>query len=305
MARSYEERLRDEFGTTADASTAGFIFPDGDMLDLHEGYGYRADHRAINVVSDIRLSRRLKRETGGDNMIMHYLMDKLNLIRLIMEAPGFEITKEPTSHQERTLLDIVNTNPTTYYVDMVDVGKHGKILESFSKDYDMPEDWDRFIRDMNKFYYGSVRPVTYRESFKENWERLNRINPPRLIKPKKEWAEKVVSNPRHTADMFTDFRLSKPWEGSAAKARLMAIGTSDGVFLSATPKAAPGHRKIPGMIFNPDKSIMKKFASKYTSGTKKDKFMRESNKGKNINGVKLLFSMPLIEAQSLWKNAQI
>lgn len=286
MARSYEERLRDEFGTTADASTAGFIFPDGDMLDLHEGYGHRADHRGINVVSDIRLHRRLKTESGGDNMIMHYLMDKLNLIRLIMEAPGFEITEEPTSQQERTLLDIFSINPTTYYVDMVDVGKHGKILESFSKAYDMPEDWDRFERDVNKFYYGSVRPVTYRESFKENWERLNRVNP------------------RHKADMFTDFRLPKPWEGSAAKARLMAIGTSDGVFLSATPKAAPGHRKIPGMIFNPDKSIMKKFASKYTSGMKKDKFMRESNKGKNINGVKLLFSMPLIEAQSLWKNAQ-
>lgn len=111
MFRTADEReklfkdAKDEFGTTRDFREAGYLLPDGSMLDFSEKNnggepGRRgADHRDIaRVIND--------RSYGT---MTEYLDDFINegAIRLIPESGAFSIAQQPTKEQKNMLRNFI------------------------------------------------------------------------------------------------------------------------------------------------------------------------------------------------------
>lgn len=96
---------KDEFGTTTDFREAGYLLPDGSMLDFSEKRdggpaGQRSqDHRSIS---------RVMNDVNYDTMT-EYLDDFMNegAIRLLPESGTFSIAKQPTKAQKNLLRDFI------------------------------------------------------------------------------------------------------------------------------------------------------------------------------------------------------
>lgn len=109
------EKAVKEFGITENPSLAGYIIPDGRMLNFGE-YGTRSkDHREIGVVLP-----------EADNLRGHEAIEafcKLGNIRLLMSnnSINFDIHVRPTDAQYDTMEDILyrhNKDKTPVFVDM-------------------------------------------------------------------------------------------------------------------------------------------------------------------------------------------
>jgi hypothetical protein len=84
------------FGTTEDVKLAGYLTPEGRFLDFSGGTGSRAfDHRQISMA-----------EGRGGSSGMREFMNKGN-IRLLPDAPSFEIIRPPTWEQREGLKQFI------------------------------------------------------------------------------------------------------------------------------------------------------------------------------------------------------
>lgn len=130
------EKAVKEFGITDNPSLAGFIIPDGRMLDFSSkghGGGRTRDHSEIGTI----FSTKIKSISG------HQAIEKfgaLGNIRLIYSTNSiaFDIYKRPTRDQYDTIDDILHNADTVTIIVGFPGGK--------SKDFDFNEPGDELVR---------------------------------------------------------------------------------------------------------------------------------------------------------------
>lgn len=151
--KRYDE-IKEHFGTTDDIFEAGYLLPDGSMLDFsgrHWGNtesGRRSvDHRDIEevfseLVDDDDLSRAMNNFIANGN------------IRLMPESGGIELSKMPTEKQFKTLEKYFDTFLVDYdeevRVDFVD----NKNQTWETKEFDSEYGTDKALRDIRNYYRG-------------------------------------------------------------------------------------------------------------------------------------------------------
>ena len=95
---------KNEFGVTSNLKQAGYILPDGTLLNFGS-YGYReTDHRAIE---GIYTSNNIK--IWNDEYRFNYVVDFMNhgAIRCCLNGGILDMTKEPTSQQYYVIKNFV------------------------------------------------------------------------------------------------------------------------------------------------------------------------------------------------------
>lgn len=148
IVESLLSKAKDYFGTTFYKKLAGYLNTDGTYLDFsgekfgNVGSATRSmDHREIVDVIDIA-------EDG--TAAMHQYMNEGN-IRLMPEAPGINLTKEPTSEQYEKLKDYIYYflgREKEFYVDISDT--NGGIVKSF--EYESPTSVDLILLDIKDWF---------------------------------------------------------------------------------------------------------------------------------------------------------
>jgi len=122
-------------GYTDDLREAGYVLPNGKLLDLsgkkRGGYPFTRglDHREVNHIVEM-----------PDFVSM-------GAIRLFPETCGADIRKEPTANQLRVIWRMVSGSPRGYTLEMLSPHK-GR----FYKEYDVGVKADRVINDIRKYY---------------------------------------------------------------------------------------------------------------------------------------------------------
>ena len=149
-AEYFRKKALKAFKTTTNFNEAGYLLPDGKMLNFSGGernHRYR-DHREIGEIYEA---------TNGVKALNRFLRD--GNIRVMAESPGIDLASgvEPTKEQYAALRRFINTNGVTdgqFFVDFssadgANVGKYaytGKIVA------------DRIINDIKYFFQnGKVR----------------------------------------------------------------------------------------------------------------------------------------------------
>jgi hypothetical protein len=100
MAQTLFDRAKTFYGTTEDPYSAGYLLPDGEMLDFSEGggQGRTLDHRNIGIVypaSDDEPYVKMHRFVAAGAL----RMAQFNLFDRAMRALGFSAHKKPTREQ--------------------------------------------------------------------------------------------------------------------------------------------------------------------------------------------------------------
>ncbi len=111
-ALSIFDKAKQTFGLTQEFSLAGYILPDGDMLDFAEGQPYQRtlDHRSINQCYDF------KKEGDTYNLGMKMFMNE-GAIRLNVHSgsAAFDLSKKPTFLQRERIRELVRAINSGYY----------------------------------------------------------------------------------------------------------------------------------------------------------------------------------------------
>jgi hypothetical protein len=131
------------FGITDDPNVAGYMTPNGNMLDFSGerfggGNGTRyMDHNEISYLLDVDYPKVAYMKLGG--------------IRLSPEAHGFECKVKPTAQQYSTLrIYLDEFSNYTRHVDLYDPEEN----TNFNKSYEADRPTDRIINDIKRFYAG-------------------------------------------------------------------------------------------------------------------------------------------------------
>ena len=148
IMESLLDNAKDYFGTTFYKKLAGYLNTDGTYLDFsgekfgNAGSTTRAmDHREIADIIDTA-------EDGTDAM---YKYISEGNIRLMPEAPGINLMKEPTSEQYEKLKDYIYYflgRDKEFYVDISDT--NGGIVKSF--EYKSPTSVDLILLDIKDWF---------------------------------------------------------------------------------------------------------------------------------------------------------
>lgn len=145
-----KDKAKDYFGTTYFKRLAGYLNTDGTYLDFSgERFGNvgattrSQDHREIADIID-------NAESGTDAMYQY--MNEGN-IRLMPEAPGVDIIKEPTERQYAQLKDYIDYflyKEKVFYIDISD--SNGNNIKSF--EYSYPTKIDSIVEDIKNYFKG-------------------------------------------------------------------------------------------------------------------------------------------------------
>jgi hypothetical protein len=151
---AYEAREKavEHFGYTDNFGVAGYILPDGRMLnfsgDKNKGYGLRGqDHRAIGYVFE---------NLKGNAALARFVKD--GNIRIIAESPGITISNQtvPSDQQYAKIREFINAvkSERAFYVDFMD--EKGMNVGSIA--YEGTVDETEIIYDIKEFFRtGEVR----------------------------------------------------------------------------------------------------------------------------------------------------
>ena len=151
---AYEAREKavEHFGYTDNFGVAGYILPDGRMLnfsgDKDKGYGIRGqDHRAIGYVFE---------NLKGNAALARFVKD--GNIRIIAESPGITISNQtvPSDQQYAKIREFINAvkSGRAFYVDFMDE----KGVNAGSVAYEGTVDETEIIYDIKEFFRtGEVR----------------------------------------------------------------------------------------------------------------------------------------------------
>jgi hypothetical protein len=142
------EKAKEHFGTTTNFKEAGYILPDGSMLDfsgkrIGGSAGRRdMDHREIN-------------EIGTE---MTPFMEMGN-IRLHTESNGIELASKPTKEQLRTIADFARDRNGKVWVDFLKRVDENTIMADHAVGYESASP-AKVVNDINKYYDDGIKPLT-------------------------------------------------------------------------------------------------------------------------------------------------
>ena len=139
----------DEFGLTRDLNQAGYILPDGTLLNFGSG-GYRGtDHRNI---ADIYAENGIK--IWDDEYRYNYVVDFMNrgAIRCDVNSGLLDMTKEPTNEQYYVINSFVRQAGD---VDIDFTDNKGDIIHSVSYSNANPQ---AVVADIQRFYNEGIMP---------------------------------------------------------------------------------------------------------------------------------------------------
>lgn len=140
----FRKKAIKEFHFTTNFNEAGYLLPDGKMLNFSGGernHRYR-DHREIGTIYE---------STQGAAALNRFMSD--GNIRIMAESPGIDITSgvEPTAEQYNAIRKFVNSHGSRegqFFVDFSD--KDGRPAGKYSYQGAIPA--DRVINDIKYFY---------------------------------------------------------------------------------------------------------------------------------------------------------
>lgn len=137
---------KEQFGTTEDFKKAGYILPDGVMLDFAQHDKSRdTDHREIMGVfgpAEVR---------NGTEALNEFLLD--GNVRVMAEAPGIDISADtaPTAQQLEQIRNMVQTLGTEHRQFTLDISTaDGRVAAS--KEYSGRMDADKVVREIQDYY---------------------------------------------------------------------------------------------------------------------------------------------------------
>ena len=153
MFRTTEQReqlfadAKKEFGTTTDMREAGYLLPDGSMLDFSDGErGTRTlDHRNIaRIITDRTYDTRTE-----------YMDDFVNegAIRLIPESGTFSIAQQPTDSQKDILRNFIYKNNGEVDVEIYKDGH--SVANPYYRERTSPQ---RVLNDIDAYFNEGVIP---------------------------------------------------------------------------------------------------------------------------------------------------
>lgn len=140
----------EEFGTTSRLSQAGYILPDGNLLNFGSG-GYReTDHRQIAAVY-----KQNNISIWNDEYRYNYVVDFMNhgAIRCDVNSGILDMTKEPTKEQYYVLKNFVR-NAVDVDIDFTD--DKGNTLHSVSYSDAKPQ---AVVADIMRYYEDGIKPM--------------------------------------------------------------------------------------------------------------------------------------------------
>ena len=140
---------KNEFGVTSNLKQAGYILPDGTLLNFGS-YGYReTDHRAIE---GIYTSNNIK--IWNDEYRFNYVVDFMNhgAIRCCLNGGILDMTKEPTSQQYYVIKNFVRKAGD---LDIDFTNNIGDVECSASYSNANPQ---RVVADISRYYNDGIRP---------------------------------------------------------------------------------------------------------------------------------------------------
>ncbi len=159
-AEYYRGQAVEEFGYTPYFYDAGYLLPDGKLLNFSgekdQHFGMRGeDHRAIGIIYA---------DVSGGKALVKFMSD--GNIRVMAETPGIDIitTTEPTSKQYSVIKDFVREYKSEgfFCVDFTD--ENGRTVGNYS--YEGSPNPDRVVNDIKYFYEnGEVREQSDISSF--------------------------------------------------------------------------------------------------------------------------------------------
>lgn len=150
-----------EKGYTTDFRLAGYIFPNGGMLDMSGGTGARSfDHRQIGT----------ERYEGGLKGMQQFIAG--GAIRIMPESGSVDIRKAPTEKQIRTLMQFIRQYRGQVTIDMdAGLGEYNESNGSFyrspkfvTKQYLLGTNPSVVISDIQSFYSSPTQAALWVKS---------------------------------------------------------------------------------------------------------------------------------------------
>lgn len=129
VSRTYLDRAIVYYGLTTDWRKAGFILPDGSLLDFSEGHPHQRiqDHRNVCFLMRDAISEREGWVETRDDKLRRFLR-VTGCMRFIPEQCWIEVRSRATQEQVRAILQIAKFKPP--FIEMVRPGK-----ERFAEQY--------------------------------------------------------------------------------------------------------------------------------------------------------------------------
>ena len=140
----------EEFGLTSRLSQAGYILPDGKLLNFGNDGDRDTDHRAIEGIY-----KRNGIKIWNDEYRYNYVVDFMNhgAIRCDVNSGLLDMTKEPTNEQFYTIKDFVR-NAVDVDIDFTD--DKGNTLHSVSYSDAKPQ---AVVADIMRYYEDGIKPI--------------------------------------------------------------------------------------------------------------------------------------------------
>ena len=161
-------RAEEHFGTTRNYDVAGYLLPDGKMLDFsgrHWGDSSstmrQVEHRDIQEVWEDDESRNLSGFDEETNVIAN------GAIRLMPESGGINLAVAPSPEQIKTLRGFINHYGGQVILDIDDMN-HKPVA---SQSYDRGTSSSRVIEDIGNYFRDGILPATVSETAKFRYSR--------------------------------------------------------------------------------------------------------------------------------------
>lgn len=161
-------RAEEHFGTTRNYDVAGYLLPDGKMLDFsgrHWGDSSstmrQVEHRDIQEVWEDDESRNLSGFDEETNAIAN------GAVRLMPESGGINLAVPPSAEQIKTLRGFINHFSGQVILD-IDNMDHQPIM---SHSYDRGTSSSRVIEDINNYFRDGTLPTSVSETAKFRYSR--------------------------------------------------------------------------------------------------------------------------------------
>jgi hypothetical protein len=135
-----------EYGTTEDFGHAGYMLPDGDLLDFSGGTGVRTiDHRNIGrVYPDVEHDSRWE-----------YVVDFMNdgAIRIAPESGIIQMTQQPSKEQRKRLKEYIRQENGYVIVEINDANGNSQAY----KEYDEGTAPNKVLADIDRYFDEGIR----------------------------------------------------------------------------------------------------------------------------------------------------
>ena len=231
----FRKQALKEFGTTPYFYDAGYILPDGKMLNLSgekgRHFGSRGqDHRTVGTIYEA---------TTGSEAMLRFMSD--GNIRIMAESPGLDIisTVAPTTAQYSKIRDFIRQYAKEEYFNIDFTDERGNTVDNL--EYEGNISPTRIINDIKAYYEtGEAKAESLVSQFHRMYSRKETKYAPRSLDEitadeynKRSWAyhngvldENAMSVfGSALSDIKNGYHYPKAWNGKY----LIPVGSKDGV----------------------------------------------------------------------------